>query len=55
MGKRLTELLEYLDERRTRFLSAVADVSPDLAEIRPREDAWSAAVCADAVRTAPIV
>lgn len=43
MGKRLTELLKYLDERRTRLLAAVADVNPDVAEIRPREDAWSAA------------
>jgi uncharacterized damage-inducible protein DinB len=43
MQKRLTELLEYLDSRRTRLLAEVADVTADVAEMRPREGTWSAA------------
>jgi uncharacterized damage-inducible protein DinB len=43
MQKRLTELLDCLDSRRARLLAAVADVNPDIAELRPRHDAWSVA------------
>jgi DinB family protein len=43
MQKRLTELLEYLDETRSRLHAAVQNVSPAVAELRPRDDAWSAA------------
>jgi hypothetical protein len=43
MQKRLTELLEYLDETRAQLRAALQNVTPAVAEVRPRDDAWSAA------------